>query len=205
MRAREKRLVFVAVGIMGVGVAAWLAVGALRSNISYYFSPTQVVANEAPVHAVYRLGGLVVKNSLARQPDGLTVVFDVTDYAQTVKVSYTGILPDLFGEGQGVVTKGRMGPGGVFVAEEVLAKHDESYMPPEVADSLKTAHAQGVSAMTQPAAAPGAPGSPSQGTSPPTDLKDKATARPDDAAQATPGTTEKSPAQPSPVIPGGKA
>ena len=144
MKARQKRMMFIALGLAGVGVAAWLAIGALRGNISYFFSPSQVLANEAPANAVYRLGGLVVKNSLARQADGLTVHFDVTDNAQTVKVSYTGILPDLFGEGQGVVTKGRMGASGVFVAEEVLAKHDESYMPPEVQDTLKTAHAEGV-------------------------------------------------------------
>lgn len=199
MKAREKRLVFVAVGIMGVGVAAWLAVGALRSNISYYFSPTQVMAKEAPAHAVYRLGGLVVKNSLARQPDGLTVVFDVTDNAQTVKVSYTGILPDLFGEGQGVVTKGRMGPGGVFVAEEVLAKHDESYMPPEVADSLQTAHAQGVTAMAQAAAAGADGAAPPAGPASP--------ANPERQPTAQPATTDPTPApaQPGPVAPGGRA
>lgn len=144
MKARQKRMIFIAVGIAGVGVASWLAIRAMQSNIAYFYSPSQVLANEAPPNILYRLGGLVVKNSLARQPDGLTVHFDVTDMAQTVKVSYTGILPDLFGEGQGVVTKGRMGAGGVFVAEEVLAKHDESYMPPEVQDSLKTTHAEGV-------------------------------------------------------------
>ncbi len=199
MKAREKRLVFVAVGIMGVGVAAWLAVGALRSNISYYFSPTQVMANEAPAHAVYRLGGLVVKNSLARQPDGLTVVFDVTDNAQTVKVSYTGILPDLFGEGQGVVTKGRMGPGGVFVAEEVLAKHDESYMPPEVADSLQTAHAQGVTAMAQAAATPAESGATPPVAPPPAGKADQPAAPPANTAPATPAV------QPSQVVPGGRA
>jgi len=155
MKARQKRLAFVAAGIVGVGIAAMLAISALRSNIAYYFSPSQVMANEAPANAVYRLGGLVVKDTLKRNPDGLTVTFDVTDMAKTVKVSYTGILPDLFGEGQGVVTKGRMGPDGVFMAEEVLAKHDETYMPPEVADSLKTAHAE---SMTEAAAGQGAGG-----------------------------------------------
>ena len=144
MKARQKRMIFVALGIVGVGVAAMLAVSALRSNIAYFFSPSQVIANEAPADALFRLGGLVVDGSLARQEDGLTVNFDVTDNAETVTVSYTGILPDLFGEGQGVVTKGRLGPDGVFLAEEVLAKHDESYMPPEVADTLKTAHTEGV-------------------------------------------------------------
>lgn len=147
MKARQKRLIFVATGIVGVGIAAMLAVSALRSNIAYYFSPSQVLANEAPANSVFRLGGLVVKDTVARASDGLTVTFGVTDMAKTVKVSYTGILPDLFGEGQGVVTKGRMGPNGVFMAEEVLAKHDESYMPPEVADSLKTAHAEGMTDM----------------------------------------------------------
>jgi cytochrome c-type biogenesis protein CcmE len=147
MKARQKRLFLVALGIFGVGVAAMLAISALRSNIAYFFSPSQVLADEAPANAVFRLGGLVVEDSIKRQDDGLTVVFDVTDNAETVKVSYTGILPDLFGEGQGVVTKGRMGANGVFVAEEVLAKHDESYMPPEVADTLKTAHAEGMTEM----------------------------------------------------------
>jgi cytochrome c-type biogenesis protein CcmE len=149
MKARHKRFIFVALAIAGVAVAATLAISSMRSNMSYFFSPSKVIANEAPADAVFRLGGLVVNKSLERQPDGLTVVFDVTDNAQTVQVSYTGILPDLFGEGQGVVTKGRLGEDGVFYAEEVLAKHDESYMPPEVADSLQTAHAEGVSKMAE--------------------------------------------------------
>ena len=149
MKARNKRFVFVALAVVGVGIAATLAISSMRSNMSYFFSPSKVIAKEAPADAVFRLGGLVVEKSLARQEDGLTVVFDVTDNAETVKVSYTGILPDLFGEGQGVVTKGRLGDDGVFYAEEVLAKHDESYMPPEVADSLKTAHAEGVSEMAE--------------------------------------------------------
>jgi cytochrome c-type biogenesis protein CcmE len=149
MKARHKRFVFVAVAVVGVGIAATLAISSMRSNMSYFFSPSKVIADEAPTDAVFRLGGLVVERSLARQEDGLTVVFDVTDNAETVQVSYTGILPDLFGEGQGVVTKGRLGDDGVFYAEEVLAKHDESYMPPEVADSLKTAHAEGVSKMAE--------------------------------------------------------
>ncbi|MGB5737315.1 MAG: cytochrome c maturation protein CcmE [Thiohalocapsa sp.] len=144
MKARQKRLVFVGLAIAGVGIAASLALSALQSNIAYFFSPTQVMASEHPTDAVFRVGGLVVKDTLARQPDGLTVRFDVTDNAATVPVSYTGILPDLFGEGQGVVAKGRIGDDGMFYAEEVLAKHDESYMPPEVADTLQTAHVDGV-------------------------------------------------------------
>jgi cytochrome c-type biogenesis protein CcmE len=137
-------MVLVTVAVIGVSLGASLAISALRSNISYYFSPSQVMANEHPADAVFRVGGLVVDGSLQRQPDGLTSVFTVTDNAAIVPISYTGILPDLFGEGQGVVAKGRMGAGGVFIADEVLAKHDESYMPPEVADSMQQAHVEGV-------------------------------------------------------------
>lgn len=144
MKPRHKRFVLVAIGIAAVGGAASLALNALRSNIAYFFSPSQVLANEAPKEQVFRLGGLVEKGTLQRQADGLTVHFLVTDMAKSVKVAYTGILPDLFKEGQGVVTKGRMGPDGMFRAEEVLAKHDEAYMPPEVADSLKGEHVKGV-------------------------------------------------------------
>lgn len=153
MKARQKRLILVGVGILGVGAAAALALTALKSNISYFFSPSQVMAKEAPADHVFRLGGLVSNGSLKRAEDGLTVTFDVTDMAQTVRVSYTGILPDLFKEGQGAVTKGRLGPDGVFYADEVLAKHDEEYMPPEVADTLKTGHAQGVARASDAAAA----------------------------------------------------
>ena len=142
MKARHKRFVFVALAILGAGIAAALAISAMRSNLSYFFSPSQVVAGEAPAGALFRLGGLVVTDSLARQGGGLTLTFAVTDNAETLQVSYTGILPDLFGEGQGVVTKGRLGEDGVFYAEEVLAKHDESYMPPEVADSLRPVQAE---------------------------------------------------------------
>ena len=149
MKARHKRFVFVALAIVGVGIAATLAISSMRSNMSYFFSPSKVIAKEAPADAVFRLGGLVVKDSLTREEDGLTVAFDVTDNAETVRVRYTGILPDLFGEGQGVVTKGRLGKDGVFYAEEVLAKHNESYMPPEVARSLQTAHAEGIAEMVK--------------------------------------------------------
>ena len=152
MKARQKRFALVALGIVGVGIAATLAINALQSNISYYFSPTQVKAGEAPKDHVFRVGGLVEKGTLERQEDGLTVQFVVTDNAEKVTINYTGILPDLVSEGQGVVTKGRMGSDGVFVAEEVLAKHDESYMPPEVADSLQTAHNEGVAKMAEGAA-----------------------------------------------------
>lgn len=144
MKARQKRFVFVGLAILGVAGAATLALTAMQGNISYFFSPSQVVAKEAPADHVFRLGGLVTKGSLKRQEDGLTVGFDVTDNAKTVPVRYTGILPDLFSEGRGVVARGKLSPDGVFLAEEVLAKHDEEYMPPEVASSLKTAHVEGV-------------------------------------------------------------
>ncbi len=153
MKARQKRTALVAFGILGVGIAAYLAVGALQSNIAYFFSPSQVHAGEAPKGHVFRVGGLVEKESLKRQEDGLTLHFVVTDNAEKVTVAYTGILPDLFSEGQGVVTKGKLGDDGIFYAEEVLAKHDESYMPPEVADTLQTAHNEGVAEMAAKGAA----------------------------------------------------
>ncbi|WP_428605371.1 cytochrome c maturation protein CcmE [Sedimenticola sp.] len=139
MKARHKRLGFLVAGLVGLGLAAWLVFNALDSNLSYFFSPSDVAQNKAPKDHVYRLGGMVEKGSLERGKE-LTVRFLVTDMANTVKVAYTGILPDLFAEGQGVIAQGRMGPDGVFIADEVLAKHDENYMPPEVADALDKAH-----------------------------------------------------------------
>lgn len=144
MKARHKRFVLVALGIVAVGAAAALAINALQSNIAYFFSPTQVVAGEAPQGHVFRIGGMVEEGTLKRQEGGLDVVFVVSDTAERVTVRYSGILPDLFGEGQGVVAKGRLGPDGVFIAEQVLAKHDESYMPPEVTEALETAQKMGV-------------------------------------------------------------
>ncbi len=144
MKARHKRFLFVGLGIVAVGMAAVLAISALQSNISYFFSPTQVKAGEAPTDHVFRIGGVVEAGTLKRQEGGLDVEFVVTDTAEYVKVRYTGILPDLFGEEQGVVAKGRLGGDGVFIAEEVLAKHDESYMPPEVQDAMETAKKMGV-------------------------------------------------------------
>ncbi|KOR31624.1 cytochrome C biogenesis protein CcmE [Achromatium sp. WMS3] len=140
MKARNKRIILALIGLTAVGMAAYLAISALRNNIAYFFSPSQVLANEAPIGATFRLGGLVEKGSLRRHNDSLKVEFFVTDLAQKVPVVYTGILPDLFKEGQGVVTKGRLGTDGRFYADSVLAKHDETYMPPEVAASLKTTH-----------------------------------------------------------------
>jgi len=141
---RKKRLYLVSLIVIGVGIAAALGLNAFNENIMFFHAPTAVVQGEAPKDHVFRLGGLVTNGSVRRQPDGLTVLFDVTDNAETVTIQYTGILPDLFREGQGIVANGKLRDDGVFVADEVLAKHDENYMPPEVADALKTAHQEGV-------------------------------------------------------------
>lgn len=148
MKARHKRLGFLIVGLVVLGLAATLVLKALDSNLSYFFSPTEVVENKAPSDHVFRLGGLVQPGSLERGKE-LTVRFVVTDNAHEVKVAYTGILPDLFKEGQGVIAQGRMSPDGVFIAEEVLAKHDENYMPPEVAEALEKGHQKGVADMAK--------------------------------------------------------
>jgi cytochrome c-type biogenesis protein CcmE len=143
MTPRRRRMLVVALLLAGVGGAVWLALRAFEGNLLYFFSPSQVLAGEAPDTQNFRIGGLVVAGSVARAGDGLTVRFDLTDTVATVQVEYTGILPDLFREGQGIVAMGRIGADGVFVAEEVLAKHDENYMPPEVAEALRTAHEGG--------------------------------------------------------------
>lgn len=137
MKARHKRLAFVVIGLAGLGIAATLVLKAFNSNLVFFYSPTQVEAKEAPVNRTFRLGGLVEQGSLKRENDGLTVHFLVTDNAKTIPVTFKGILPDLFKEGKGVVAQGRLDESGQFVASEVLAKHDENYMPPEVADALK--------------------------------------------------------------------
>ncbi len=139
MKARHKRLGIVIVGLAGLALATALVLEALKGNLSYFFSPTEVVEGKAPVDHVFRLGGLVEAGSVRREEGELTVNFVVTDMAQRVEVAYEGILPDLFAEGQGVIAQGKMGPDTVFVAEEVLAKHDETYMPPEVAEALEAA------------------------------------------------------------------
>jgi cytochrome c-type biogenesis protein CcmE len=122
--------------LLGVGSAVALAVTAFSQNMLYFFSPSQIAAGEAPTGHLFRLGGLVAENSVQRLDDGVSVRFVITDNAERISVTYTGILPDLFREGQGIVALGRLDPGGHFTADEVLAKHDENYMPPEVADSL---------------------------------------------------------------------
>ena len=142
MKSRHKRAAFIVAGLAGVVVAAMLILNALQSNINLFYSPTEVAANEAPKDRTFRLGGLVEVGSVEREDDGLTVHFVVTDNAETVKVTYTGILPDLFQEGQGVIAQGKLAAaGGAFMADEVLAKHDETYMPPEVADALEKSEA----------------------------------------------------------------
>ena len=143
MKPRHRRLAAVVGGLVLLGVAAALVLNAFQSNLVFFFSPTQVAAKEAPLDKTFRLGGMVRDGSLKRRPDGLTVEFVVTDTARDIPVTYTGILPDLFKEGKGVVTQGRLGPDGVFRATEVLAKHDENYMPPEAAEALKKAHNEG--------------------------------------------------------------
>ena len=137
MKARHKRLTFIVAGLAGLVVAVVLIANAFRSNLVFFFSPTDVHANQAPVNSDFRLGGMVQEGSLKREDDGLTVHFVVTDTNKTVDVTFTGILPDLFREGQGVVAQGRLGEGGTFMAKEVLAKHDESYVPPEVKDAME--------------------------------------------------------------------
>ena len=139
MKNRTRRGLWIAAGLAGLGVAATLVLNAFQSNLVFFLTPTQVAANEAPRDRSFRIGGLVEAGSVVRDNDALTVRFRVTDTAKTIPVTYTGILPDLFREGKGVVAQGRIGTDGVFKASEVLAKHDENYMPPEAADALKKA------------------------------------------------------------------
>ncbi len=139
MKPRTKRGLWIVAGLAGLGAAATLVLNAFQSNLVFFFTPTQIATNEAPHDRAFRMGGLVEAGSVQREKDGLTVHFRVTDTAKTIPVVYTGILPDLFREGKGVVAQGRLGPDGVFKASEVLAKHDENYMPPEAADALKKA------------------------------------------------------------------
>lgn len=139
MKARNKRLILVLVAVAGVALASVLVTQALRSNMAYFFTPTQIINGEAPADQLLRIGGMVKDGSIKRVGDGLTVEFLVTDTVSDVLVRYTGILPDLFKEGQGAVARGRVIAGNIFVAEEVLAKHDEKYMPPEAIEALKAA------------------------------------------------------------------
>ncbi len=136
MKARHKRLGFLIVGLAALGLATFFVIQALDSNLSYFFSPTEVAQDQAPSNHVFRLGGMVEEGSVKRG-EGVDVLFTVTDHANSIQVLYSGILPDLFSEGQGVIAQGKLDADGVFVADEVLAKHDETYMPPEVAEALE--------------------------------------------------------------------
>ena len=141
MKPRSKRLIAIACGLAALGVATALVLNAFNSNLVFFFSPTQVAAKEAPTGRSFRIGGLVEEGSIKRETTGLTTRFVVTDLAKTIPVTYTGLLPDLFKEGKGVVAQGKLGPDGIFKADQVLAKHDENYMPPEAAEALKNAAA----------------------------------------------------------------
>jgi cytochrome c-type biogenesis protein CcmE len=143
MKRRHKRIGIILVGLAGLSLAAFLVASAFRENLVFFFSPTQVAAKEAPVDRTFRIGGLVEDGTLKRDGDGLTVRFTVTDTATSIPVVYKGILPDLFKEGRGCVAQGKIGPDGVFQAEQVLAKHDENYMPPEAGEAIdKAKHAK---------------------------------------------------------------
>jgi cytochrome c-type biogenesis protein CcmE len=139
MKPRHKRFAMIGGGLAALGVAAAFVLAAFQENLVFFFTPSQVAANEAPQGRAFRVGGMVTPGSVKRQADGVTVQFVVTDTAKNITVVYRGLLPDLFREGKGVVTQGRLGADGVFQASEVLAKHDENYMPPAAADAIKQA------------------------------------------------------------------
>jgi cytochrome c-type biogenesis protein CcmE len=139
MKPRTKRALVVVGGLGALALTSALVLNAFQSNLVFFFSPSQVVAKEAPLERSFRIGGLVEEGSIQREAQGLTIRFAVTDLAHKIPVTYTGLLPDLFKEGKGVVAQGRLGPDGIFRADQVLAKHDENYMPPEAAQALKNA------------------------------------------------------------------
>ena len=139
MKPRTKRLLAIVIGLICLAIATFLVFKTFQSNLVFFFSPSQIIAQEAPVDKAFRIGGLVKAGSLQRDPAGLKVNFIVTDLINETPVSYEGMLPDLFKEGRGVVAQGRLNNQGVFIADQVLAKHDENYMPPEAAEALKKA------------------------------------------------------------------
>jgi cytochrome c-type biogenesis protein CcmE len=163
MKPRHKKIAIAAGGLAALGVAVALVLNAFNSNLVFFYTPTQIAGNEAPKGRTFRVGGMVEEGSVKR--DGVTVRFKVTDTEKAITVRYEGVLPDLFKEGKGVVAQGQLGTDGVFVAREVLAKHDENYMPPEAAEALKQAHDKRsqttvVQQQATPAAANGAPAAP---------------------------------------------
>jgi len=135
--ARKKRLTLIVLMVAGIAVGLGFALESLNQNIMFFFTPTEVTEGKAPQGRLFRMGGMVVNGSVSRPGEGLTVQFDLTDNDNKVTVMYTGILPDLFREGQGIIANGQLDKDGAFVAQEVLAKHDENYMPPEVAEAMK--------------------------------------------------------------------
>ena len=149
MKPRHKRLAAIAAGLAVLGIAAALVLNAFQSNLVFFFTPSQIAAGEAPRDRAFRIGGLVQVGSVKRSHEGLVVHFVVTDTAKSVPVTYSGILPDLFREGKGVVAQGKVGADGVFRASEVLAKHDENYMPVEAAKALEQAHKAGQSVVVK--------------------------------------------------------
>jgi len=139
LKPRTKRAAWIAAGVAALGVAVALVMNAFQSNLVFFFTPSDVAGNKAPRDRTFRIGGLVEEGSVKRNSDALTVAFRVTDSVEAIPVTFTGILPDLFKEGKGVVAQGKLGTDGVFRASEVLAKHDENYMPPEAAEALQRA------------------------------------------------------------------
>jgi cytochrome c-type biogenesis protein CcmE len=148
VKARHRRFAWIAAAVAVLGVAVALVLNAFQSNLVFFFSPSQVAANEAPRGRPFRIGGMVEAGSLQRVPNTLEVKFVVTDMAQRVPVVYSGLLPDLFKEGKGVVAQGSLGADGMFHASEILAKHDENYMPPEAAAALEQARKNGMAVST---------------------------------------------------------
>ena len=142
MKTRHKRIALIVGGLVILGAVVALVLNAFQSNLVFFFSPTQVAAGEAPKGKPFRVGGMVKEGSIRREADGVTLRFVVTDTEKDLAVAYRGILPDLFKEGKGAVAQGKLGEDGVFVATEVLAKHDENYMPPEAAQAVGDAHAR---------------------------------------------------------------
>ena len=140
--ARKKRLALIFLMVTGVAVGVGFALKSLDENIMFFFTPTEVIEGKAPKNKLFRMGGMVVDGSVSRPGDGLTVQFDLTDNEKQVTVRYAGILPDLFREGQGIIANGQLDDRGDFIAQEVLAKHDENYMPPELAGMHKNNEAQ---------------------------------------------------------------
>ena len=149
MKPRHKKIAIIASSVTALTIAAILVLNVFQSNLVFFFSPSQVAANEAPVGKSFRIGGIVEEGSLTRQGSSTTVSFAVTDTAEAIQVVYTGILPDLFKEGKGVVAQGKIADDGIFYADEVLAKHDENYMPPEAASALEQAAKAQKTSLTQ--------------------------------------------------------